>query len=417
MSNIWMPIKICGEHVEDRANSAITRILCQSCFARTLRINGNYTFWSRTFYMGTDYFFVKFPEVLGKKDIAYFGITSEAPEQFKEAYEYLAEKEEGAQYIVMAATHELACAISKWVLKIMGNRLQVWYCGYEDNGFFDSDTDAVIDIETAVASSDESVLKPAAIVKSTLSEAEKIKYTEEYQKMLISGKFYGATAYVKALSAEIPYFEPIYRQLAFSYDYYLQQLQAMVSGNEVLGEDNLIDNIVYTLCQFKNDNHRGIDRYADYREKERVSWEIRLEENRREAEEYYNNYCARNLKENASHKRFIETEKLLFGVSSELSEYLQVVIKDEREMLDLLEGFLVQYYVKDQAAICKENIEPAKIDVVLNKYWDMAAQNMRPVKKSSDLMSSLRMNLFKRVKKIVSVLCDYGYISVKIVCK
>src|SRR5699024_8332220 len=111
----------------------------------------------------------------------------------------------------------------------------------------------------------------------------------------------------------------------------------------------------FTLQQFKTEHHRGMDRYADYREKARASWEKRLEEIRREAKGYYENYSIANIKENASHKRFIETGKLLLGPHSELSEYLLVVINDDRDMLELLEEFLAQNYVKDQAAICEEN--------------------------------------------------------------
>ena len=59
-----------------------------------------------------------------------------------------------------------------------------------------------------------------------------------------------------------------------------------------------------------------------------------------------------------NHKRFLETQKLLLGPGSELSEYLQVVINDDRDMLDLLVDFLSQNYVKEQAEINEGNIDP-----------------------------------------------------------
>lgn len=82
----------------------------------------------------------------------------------------------------------------------------------------------------------------------------------------------------------------------------------------------------------------------------------------------------------------------------------------DREMLDMLQDFLVNTYVKDQAVICEENIDPAKINESLDNYWALAAQNMRVVKKTSDLMSSLRMNLYKKVHKVVAVLCNYVFV-------
>ena len=489
-----------GEHIEDSANSAITRILYNSCYARTMRINNTYSFRSRANCIGRDYFFLEFPEVLNDKTVAYFGISTEDPSQFKEAYEQILKfKEDVDYYIVVASKRDQASAIGKWIMKIINAQIPVWYCGFADVDFFEASSEERVALDILNKSTDsiqgeteesanfysesdedgnkagnadhvmekESNFKPIAsaeiakakkisiIEPTAFTETEKKKNNEEYQKMLISGKFYAATTYVKALSMEIPYYESVYRQLSyalndplggcsynsdtiisvyyneenpvsdyyiiaavmrnyfydqFSYDYSLMQLQAMVSVNQVLREIRSLDKIIYALQKFKTENHRGIDRYADYHEKERAYWEIRLEEIKREAKGYYDNYSAGNLKENASHKRFIETGKLLLGPGSELSEYLQVVINDDREMLDLLEEFLEQNYVKDHAVIRRENIENSKIDIVLDKYWDLAAQNMRIAKKSSDLMGSLRMNLFKKVHKIVSNLCNYVYL-------
>ena len=196
----------------------------------------------------------------------------------------------------------------------------------------------------------------------------------------------------------------------YSYDYSLQDLQGVISGNQVFQEEPLVESVAYRLQQFKRDNHKGIDRYADYREKERISLMRRLQETRREAKGYYENYSVGKVKENASHKRFIETQRLLLGPGSELSEYLQVVVNDDREMLDLLVEFLTHNYVKEQAEISEENIDPSKIYAAIDYNWNEAAQNIRLVKKSSTLMSSLRMNLYKRIDKVVAALCRYVFL-------
>lgn len=318
----------------------------------------------------------------------------------------------------------------------------------------DKPTDEIAETvkDTSVSIPEKAVSVPFT---SLISEEKKQKHNEEYEKMLVAGRYYGATAYVKSLASEIPYYTDVYNQLAyalndpmggcsyssdnvysiyygnalpvsdyftvsavmrnffydqFSYDYSLQQLQAVISGNSVLQEEPLIESIAYSLQKFKKDNHKGIDRYADYREKGRSSWEIKLQETCREARDYYENYSTGNVKENASHKRFIETQKLLLGPESELSEYLQVVINDDRDMIDLLADFLSLNFVKEQAEICEENIDPFKIEAALNENWDKAAQSIRLVKKSSTLKSSLRMNLKKRVSKVVAVLCRYVFL-------
>ena len=309
--------------------------------------------------------------------------------------------------------------------------------------------------ETAAESVQEKQPENPAVSGTLLTESEKQDYNAKYQEMLASGKFYAATTFLKSLSKQFSYYEPVYRQVAyalndpmencsyssdsiinvfyegetpvsdyfvisaairdyfydqFSYEYSLPQLQSMVSGSEVLQEIPSVERIVYLLQKFKTENQKGMDRYADYREKERAILEKRLEKTKQEAKGYYQNYSSGNMKENASHKRFIETSKLLLGPKSDLSEYLKMVADDNRDMVELLEEFLSTNYVKDHAAIREENIEPAKIDRILDEYWNKAAQNMRLVKKTSDLMSSLRMNLFKKVQKVVSVLCNYVFL-------
>lgn len=303
------------------------------------------------------------------------------------------------------------------------------------------------DIECAKSSGN--IIQQVAI---SLSDEEKEAYIAQYHKFIISGKTYAASAYLKVLTRRYSYFEPHYRQLAYavndpmagctyssdtifnvyygefepisdyyivaaairnfffdqySYDYFIQQVYAMVSGNRLFANNASLEKVVYELMTFKNEQHVGMDRYADYREKERSSLEKRLVEIRREAKEYYDNYGNGNLKENASHKRFIETTKLILGAGSDLCEYLKVVADNDEGMLDMLVEFLTSTYIKDHAAISEENIDPAKINKSLDYFWDCAAQNMRLVKKTSDLMGSLRMNLYKKVYKVVSVLCSY----------
>lgn len=273
-----------------------------------------------------------------------------------------------------------------------------------------------------------------------------------YLEMLASGQYYAAAAYLKALSNESPSYQSVYRQAAyalndpmencsynsntvmdvytipisdyfllsavirtyfydqFNYDYSLPQLQATVSRNSVLKEFRFVEEILYMLFEFKMTYHTGMDRYADYRKKDQNVFESSMEQIRHEAKGYLDNYCSGFQKENASHKRFIETYRLILGPKSDLCEYLKAVSEDNREMLEMLEDFLSENYVKDKASICEENIDPNKIDCALDRFWDKATNNIRLLKRSSDLLSSLRMNLFKKVQKVVSVLCSYVFL-------
>ena len=276
-----------------------------------------------------------------------------------------------------------------------------------------------------------------------------------YQGMLAKEQYYGALLYVKFLSKTILTYESVYRQLAYalndpmencsynsdtlfgiyydegtlvsdyyvvsaairnyfmdqySYDYSLPQLQSLLAGNPVLRENPTLNQIVYMLQTFKTEQHSGIDKYADYRKKERAILEQKLQKLRQEAKGYYENFSTGSLKETTSNRRFIETEKLLLGQGSDLSQYLEIVIQDDRSMVEALADFLAQNYVKDEMVICEENLDSFKINQALELYWNLAANNMRQIKKTSDLMSSLRMSLFKKVSKIAGVLCNYVFL-------
>ena len=162
-----------------------------------------------------------------------------------------------------------------------------------------------------------------------------------YSSDTIFNVFYGDTVpisdyYIVAAALRNYFFDQ------YSYDYSIQQLYSMLSETPLFKENPNLEKVVYDLMTFKNEQHKGVDCYAEYREKERGSWEKRLAEIRREAKGYYENYGNGNLKENASHKRFIETTKLLLGTGSDLCEYLKVVSDDDRDMLDMLKDFLAK---------------------------------------------------------------------------
>ena len=292
----------------------------------------------------------------------------------------------------------------------------------------------------------------STVSEQTLTDEKRMEYIAAYQEMIACDKIYAASAYLKALAGKYDAFEQHYRQLAYamndpmehctynsdtifqifygesepvsdyyvvaaalryyfldqySYDYSALLLYDMFKKSTLLTENQSLEEIVYELMEFKNRQKRGVDRYADYREKERGEWEKQLAKICHEAKEYYESYKNGNFKESTSHKRFLETTKLLFGADSDFCQYLKAVSEDDREMLEILEEFLADTYVKDQAVICVENIDQAKTNSVMDEFWNRAADNMFFAKKTSDLMGSLRMNLFKRVHKIVSILCNY----------
>lgn len=540
-----------GEEIEDRANSALCRLLGCDAFFKVFSMNPNYEFESICHYMNNDFCVRNFPGVINEKNVTVFCIVSDDKKQFEQAEEYIKNDLPETDLLVVNAINKTnALNIAKWVSGMVDEKICVYYSFWNETKIYDLLTESVVgfselivedtiknedsdmdnveienmedsdcsgdkdkptediveqndnvvnvdavaekcpDIISVEVKDTENVITPVEVVtnidcyseetidlinedepeesESTeiltaalisnvqlISDAEKKEFNSIYQEMLVSNKFYCATSYLKVLAKRAPYYESVYRQLAYalndpmegcsyssdtifsvyyndenpisdhfvvaatlrnyfldqlSYDYSLQQLQTTLSGNSVLKKNPSLNNVVYTLQKFKTDNQSGIDRYADHREKERALWEKRLEKTRRDATDFYNNYSTGNFRESTSHKRFLDTEKLLFGPGSNLCEYLKVVMDDERDMLDLLEEYLLQKFVKDGASICEENIDAVKLYRVLDEYWELSGRDMNFAKKTSDLMGSLRTNLFKRIKKIVEVLCTYVFL-------
>lgn len=481
-----------GEKIKDTANSAMTRILALETVKKQAEFVPDYKFDVSYSHLGTDHFIRGYSDFDEKETNWFAGIVTENPEEFKELAEMLkGQVKENDTLIVTGRTVEDAKKVAEWLREELDevHPKQIWYYGYDTKGAFDLNTDEedeeleVNFSESELEKTDEKIehesesdvehseekiepeeipekpeepeepevleLKTAPKQHKSLSEEDKSELKRNYEEMLKNKKFYIASAYLKALSKDIPEYESVYQQLAyavndplenctynsdtlfnvyyyggapisdyyvisatlrnyfldqFSYDYSLQQLQSMLVENRILAKNPVLEEIIYTLMEFKKKHNRGLDRYADYRAKERADWERTLEEIKREARQYYENFSSGNFKESASHRRFIETEKLLL---KDLCEYLRIVKEDDREYLEVLEDYLKETFIKNDAEISEENLDTDKLDRVLTEYWELAAQNLNSVKRTSDLMSSLRMNLYKKESKIVNILCRY----------
>lgn len=274
-----------------------------------------------------------------------------------------------------------------------------------------------------------------------------------YQTMICQDKMYCATAYLRAASFYDKKLLPIYQKLAYAvndplekcsytsdsimniyffdadtvaydyfkvaallrnyfmdhirYDYSMTQLQSFTKSSNVLSEDNCLNKVAYELFKFKSDVHSGIDKYADYRVRDNKIRESKLEETRNEAKEQYNAYILGQSFERGSHKRFLETQKLIFSKDSDLGVYLKFVVENDKNMLDFVKEYLQETFIRAEALIDPINIDSEKINAFINHFWEEAGQFLLIVRKTSDLMGSYRTNLYKRVHKIVKVLCDW----------
>lgn len=212
--------------------------------------------------------------------------------------------------------------------------------------------------------------------KSALTEELQSQYQEDILGMLAAGKTYCATAYLETLARRYPEYQPFRMQLAYAlndpmadcayssdklfqvyfsgnsepidalvvsaalrscffnqcgYDYQLDQLWDAVAKRPLLEANVALNQVLYQLKEFKSTYHRGIDFYADYRQKKREAFEQSLSAVRAEAQSLYQNNVLGRTKERASQKRFLETKKLIFSPQGELAEYLDAVRRCHRQ--------------------------------------------------------------------------------------
>jgi hypothetical protein len=272
----------------------------------------------------------------------------------------------------------------------------------------------------------------------------------ESLQMVICGKTYCATAYLKAYGKTSEEVDAIYNKLAYAtnepfkccryssdkifdiffdeknvfhdyllvstvlrtffynhveYDYMMKSLYGNIKDLAIVLANSNLANLLYTLMNFKDVEHKGVDTYADYRMKDKVLLEANITKTKGEAKEFYEFNILGHASERASHKRFIETRKLIFAQDNDISIYIKSVMDSDYSMLSLMQDFLNENFIKVNSPINVVNIDCEKIEDYMDLYWDKAGEKMRVVKKTSDLMSSLRQNLYNSVYKAVSIMC------------
>lgn len=281
---------------------------------------------------------------------------------------------------------------------------------------------------------------------------EKQLSLESYRKMIADDKIYCATVYLKAAAKEDSGLAALYYKLAYAvndpmehcsysskrifdlyfddnevttqyymvsallrnyymdhiaYDYDMQQLYSSAKNSPVISTHANLNKLLYELLEFKEKIHSGVDKYADYRVKDKVLWEAMVTKTCKNAESYYDAYIVGKSIERAAHKRFLETKRLIFAPEADLGSYLKAVAEDDRDALELVELYLKEQFIKDGTSVDVVNIEGEKIDRLLDEHWEKAAQHLNISRKSSDLMSSLRMNLYQQVSKMVKTMCEW----------
>lgn len=198
-----------------------------------------------------------------------------------------------------------------------------------------------------------------------------------------------------------------------SYDYNVKAFYNAIKEYEVLNEYPSLSNVIYKLAEFKGNQKKGIDAYADYREKSVVQLEDELKKIQREAKIFYDNSIVGKKQENASQKRFLETKKMLLNPNSDIGQYIKAVVDDDRDVQLLIAEFLQEKFIREDSTISEENIDTNMLWDFIVKYWDEAGEKMM-YRRRADLMSHLRSNIISVTTKAVQIMIRWSILVDKI---
>ena len=208
---------------------------------------------------------------------------------------------------------------------------------------------------------------------------------ELFHMMLREDKFYCASAYLAALAKNDGSFGSRYTQLAYalndpmarcsysskklfdvyftesglfsdyflvsaairnfflddtSYDYEIHRLNSALDGNAVYQVSPKTKSLARRLMDFKKENNRGVDFYADYRHEGAASAEENLREICADAAQLYDQLIEGAKRDRASNARFLEAKKIVFSREGDLAQNLNLVARNQMKAAEDIRTYL-----------------------------------------------------------------------------
>ncbi len=325
----------------------------------------------------------------------------------------------------------------------------------DENTDSGSETDFVVDEPKPVETTEEYAIQEVAKVETQDEVLVKDDTDEVYAnmfQMITNGKTYCATTYIRALSDGSDEFKALYEQLAYAvnapwmkcsysshkmfqlytvnqntfsdymlaaaslrnffmnhtcYDYEMKQLQDYIKKSERISSDSALMNAMYKMALFKDEINKGMDCYADYRIKDRVEINKRVDELKHEAKSFFDLYINNQPKNHKGVKRFIETWKRVFSSNGDLASSLRMVIDNDTDCISLTKEILSNNFISNDCTVDYSNIDMNKLNSYIDDNWNSTYGATGSQYKTSNLMSDLRNNLTNAIEKVLKVICDW----------
>lgn len=190
------------------------------------------------------------------------------------------------------------------------------------------------------------------------------------------------------------------------YDYNIKAFYDAIKSYPVLSEHPALSSVVYKLVEFKDEQKKGMDSYADYHAKSIAQLDDEIRKVQREAKLFYESTILAKKSEKASQRRFLETKKLLFSVNGEIGQYIKTVADNDKEMQPLVVDFLQTNFIKEGNVLSEDNIDFDMLWNYIMVYWDQAGEKMM-YKLRADLMSHLRSNIVNVTTKALQIMIKW----------
>lgn len=195
------------------------------------------------------------------------------------------------------------------------------------------------------------------------------------------------------------------------YDYNLQAIHDSINGSPALEDNKALNDLIYTLREFKTKTGCSADRYADYRSHDRVALEKELARLKAEAASYYENdfIKQRMMKTKVINRRYEQTWRTVFSRDGDFGTYTKAVAEDASEFAEMAKAFVEETFIKEGMPVSAENIDLRKIDELMDREWNSVdiSDKVALVMKSTNLMGGMRNNFRQHILKSASVIASW----------
>ena len=194
----------------------------------------------------------------------------------------------------------------------------------------------------------------------------------------------------------------------YEYDYQMKPLYDNMNAVDFANQCPNLLGAAYDMLDFKEEFHKGIDFYADYRVKDQNEVKKRLNELASSANVLYDSCVCGQPKNHKRVKRFVDTWKLAFSDTGDLALYLDAVRENDYDSAADVREYLLKNFISENCSVEYSNLSMDKLNQYIDECWDKSKTNGGSRYKSSNLMSDLRNNLTNAIEKVLKLLCEWS---------